>query len=135
MAVMALLIAAGCADGADAASAAWRVTGSKAAAARAGTVNPPANVTTSGTTCNGITQFVEVSWTPSDSPGVIGYQVDIRTSTGQTIAAQAASAATNVRRNVTKPNAATKVFVTATVTTLTTYGWTKQSQASAPTSC
>ncbi len=78
---------------------------------------------------------VQVSWTPNGSFGMSGYRVTIRASTGQTATGQTNAQSTTFRQGITKPNAATTVSVTATVTALTTYGWASESAPAAAVSC
>ena len=132
--ILVTLVALSCGTPQDSASAAWRVTGGGPAAGSAITVMAPGNVSTSAT-CSGTAMTVHVSWTASSSPGVNGYRVTLRTGTGQTLTEQTDATTTTLKKGITKPNAGTAVSVTATVTTLTTYGWTAESPVSAPASC
>ena len=135
LAITLLAVATALGGAPEPASAAWRVTGAGPSAARALSVAAPGGVSAGGTSCAGTTMTVQVSWTPSGSPGIRGYPVAIRASTGQTATGQTNAQSTTFRQGITKPNAATTVSVTAAVTTLTAYGWTSESAPAAAVSC
>ena len=99
------------------------------------TVAAPGSVSAADTDCRGITMTVRVSWTLSDSPRVTGYRVAVTVSNGGSFVVQTDATATSVQQRVRKPNAAAHWSVTATVMTLTDYGWTSQAPRTAPVSC
>lgn len=95
----------------------------------------PGNVTAEGTSCRGTAVTVRVSWTQSDSPRVSGYLVTVQVSTGESFSVPTDDATTSVEQRFTRPNAATHPSLTATVTTVTDYGWTKESPQTASVTC
>jgi len=89
-------------------------------------VDAPEVVSLAVSNCYGIHMEVLLSWERSNARSVSGYSVAFQTGSASTVQRTGAST-TSLGLAITKPNAATSVTVTASVTTLTTYGWTATS--------
>jgi hypothetical protein len=99
-------------------------------------VQSPTNVKAELASCsNARWMSVTVSWQPSSSARVSGYQVKAYRNDGQvTTVGQIDGAATSANTTVDKLGAGS-TSVTFTVTTLTDYGWTAESTQSAQMTC
>ncbi|TFV61238.1 hypothetical protein E4P41_09990 [Geodermatophilus sp. DF01-2] len=96
------------------------------------TVQAPGNVTTAGSWCWWSTFGVQLSWTPSSSPGVSGYTVRVHREGGTS------SIVATVGREATSFSGVYwggRQEHRFTVTTETTYGWTAVSPQTSPVRC
>lgn len=134
--VVTVLAAAAAVVGATALPASAAFSGSAAlqAAVSTVTVSPPGGVTLTLASCQAVSMQVRLSWSASATPGVDGYLSSFLFN-GQPYQAQSGQSTTSVTVDITKPNAATTVSATASVSTQTAYGWTAASPRTAPVVC
>jgi hypothetical protein len=90
------------------------------------TVAPPTNVSSAGSWCNNGVLSASFSWSPSPSRGVSGYSVRTYQADGTSTAFAETDAATTAVTGV-YPSHGQSATVALTVTTRTSYGWTKES--------
>ena len=94
------------------------------------TVAPPGNVSSAGSWCNNGVLSANFSWSPSSSRGVSGYSVRTYQADGSVTAFAETDAATTAVTGI-YPSHGLSATIAFTVTTRTSYGWTKES-AQAP---
>ena len=100
------------------------------------TVASPTNVQVQVISCRGRDVEFEVSWTGSPTTGVSGYRLTAYFQDGTTANLGQTGAGTTAATVIgSVPNGSTVITLAATVTALTTYGWTAPSPRSAWITC
>jgi hypothetical protein len=97
------------------------------------TVASPTNVV-GKLTCGHPTATMSATWSPSSTPMVSGYRVSVYFSDGFVQTVQLGPTATSWSKAITDYNV-TAYSINYTVTTQTTYGWTKESAHTAAFQC
>ena len=130
-------VAATVALGLEATAAQASFTGTASMSATIGTVTvaAPTDLTVQTSGCNGRWVDVTLSWRPSTSSKVVGYQVTAYRSDGIVQTVAQTDAATTQLQQTADRNDLFGYTTTLTVTTMTSYGWTRQSAQSGAITC